>query len=211
VFFAEALQTLIDEKGITNPPSLTLEKGKLNTIDYDFQEAEAHFARDLYVVSSNENITVRDVDRPEGTHSDELSNAKTEESEKKLSALESVEVLQQELILSEERALRAEEKVEELEAILLGIRQKEAEEKREAERSPEEKKKREEEQKKSAQTKSAPPKPPIAPRIFKPTTTAAEPNVPTSTQRPSSPRGDNSRPNSANPKKPQSKKRNTRK
>ena len=69
----------------------------------------------------------RDVDRPERTHSDELSNAKTEESEKKLSALESVEVLQQELILSEERALRAEEKVEELEAILLGIRQKEAE------------------------------------------------------------------------------------
>ena len=69
----------------------------------------------------------RDVDRPEETHSNELSNAKTEESEKKLSALESVEVLQQELILSEERALRAEEKVEELEAILLGIRQKEAE------------------------------------------------------------------------------------
>lgn len=38
-----------------------------------------------------------------------------------------MEVLQQELILSEERALRAEEKVEELEAILLGIRQKESE------------------------------------------------------------------------------------
>jgi len=206
VFFAEALQTLIDEKGITDSPSLTLEKGKLNTIDYDFKEAEGHFARDLYVVSGNENITVRDVDRQEGTHNNVLSSAKTDESENTLSALGSVEVLQQELILSEERALRAEEKVEELEAILLAIRQKEAEEKREAERSPEEKKKREEEQ-----SKSAPPKPPIAPRIFKPTTTAAEPVIPISSTRPSSPRGNNSRPNSANPKKPQSKKRTTRK
>ena len=67
------------------------------------------------------------MDRPEGPHSDGLSNSKTEESENKLSALGSVEVLQQELILSEERALRAEEKVEELEAILLAIRQKETE------------------------------------------------------------------------------------
>jgi len=67
------------------------------------------------------------VDRQEGTHNNGLSSAKTDESENTLSALGSVEVLQQELILSEERALRAEEKVEELEAILLAIRQKEAE------------------------------------------------------------------------------------
>ena len=67
------------------------------------------------------------MDRPVGTHDDGLSNPKTEESDNKLSALGSVEVLQQELMLSEERALRAEEKVEELEGILLAIRQKETE------------------------------------------------------------------------------------
>ena len=72
-------------------------------------------------------LVLRDVDRPIGTHDDGLSNPKTEESDNKLSALGSVEVLQQELMLSEERALRAEEKVEELEGILLAIRQKETE------------------------------------------------------------------------------------
>ena len=72
-------------------------------------------------------LVLRDVDRPVGTHDDGLSNPKTEESDNKLSALGSVEVLQQELMLSEERALRAEEKVEELEGILLAIRQKETE------------------------------------------------------------------------------------
>ncbi|CAG5099410.1 Oidioi.mRNA.OKI2018_I69.XSR.g16514.t1.cds [Oikopleura dioica] len=207
VFLAEALQTLIDEKK-TKDPSLVLEEGKLNTINYNFEEAEAHFARNLYIVSGNENITLRDVDRPVGTHDDGLSNPKTEESDNKLSALGSVEVLQQELMLSEERALRAEEKVEELEGILLAIRQKETEEKREAERSPEEKKKREQEEAKKVEPPKAPPVL-TAPRIAKPTTTASELVVPTSTQRPRSPGGANSRPNSANPKKGQPKKRTT--